>query len=274
MQDFNLLHLLFPECFPLILASSVCKSLQCLICALMQWGQRWPLTRLTCSVVWWEGRYTANKYCWHVWGVLTVDGPHWVCHSPRRCVLPRSALLSLQGALQGHCSNGPCISCTSQVYTAQVFGCSTRAQTQMCCAFCTLPRFKQPRQPDALWTHCPRWAICLIHLPSPHRLVSQMCCESRIPGVPCVSSWELISGCDNPHRLSTVKVLRKRRLATGTLLTVWCKMQSLGPRLQQPLVFRLWLSHVCFSASGEGGLSFGICSIPCSVSTPRVTIWR
>ena len=27
---------------------------------------------------------TVNKYLWGVWGVLTVDGPHWVCHSPRR----------------------------------------------------------------------------------------------------------------------------------------------------------------------------------------------
>ena len=42
--------------------------------------------------------------CGYVWGVLTVDGPHWVCHSPRQCVLSRSTLLSLQGALQGHCS--------------------------------------------------------------------------------------------------------------------------------------------------------------------------
>ena len=34
---------------------------------------------LTCSVVLWGGRNTANKYYWHVWGVLTVFQPHWVC---------------------------------------------------------------------------------------------------------------------------------------------------------------------------------------------------
>ena len=27
----------------------------------------------------WGGRNTANKYHWHVWGVVTVSRPHWVC---------------------------------------------------------------------------------------------------------------------------------------------------------------------------------------------------
>ena len=35
--------------------------------------------RLTCSVVLWGGRNTANKYHWRVWGVLPVSWPHWVC---------------------------------------------------------------------------------------------------------------------------------------------------------------------------------------------------
>ena len=38
-----------------------------------------------------------------VCGELPVDGQHWVSHSPRWHVLPRSTLLRLQGALQGHC---------------------------------------------------------------------------------------------------------------------------------------------------------------------------
>ena len=56
-------------------------------------------------------------------------------------------------------------------------------------------------------------------------------------------------------------------------------MSSLGPRLQQPLAFWLWLSLACLSASGEGGpyvaaglLSLGICAILCSVSVPGVPI--
>ena len=134
MQGFNLLHLLLPECFPLILASSVCKSLQCLISALMQCSKGDHLFRLTCSVVWWGQRYTANKYCWHVWGVLTVDGPHWVCHSPRQHVLPRSTLLRLQPALQGH---------------------------------------------------CPKWTLCLVHLPALSCSGSQVLCKDTDPDGLC-----------------------------------------------------------------------------------------
>ena len=100
------MHLSLPERFPplFILASSVCKSLQYLTSALTQGGEGGHLLRLTCSVVLWGGRDTANKYCWHVCGVLAVYGPHWVCpRSRQRYVLPGSTLLSLQGALQGHC---------------------------------------------------------------------------------------------------------------------------------------------------------------------------
>ena len=66
--------------------SSFCKSLQCLISALTQGGKGGHLFRLTCSAVLWEGRNTANKYHWHVWGVLAVSWPQWVCsHSQGVC---------------------------------------------------------------------------------------------------------------------------------------------------------------------------------------------
>ena len=74
------MHLSLPKQFPLfILASSVCCSLQCLISVLTQGGEGGHLFRLTCSVLLWGQRDTANKYHWHVWGVLTVSWPHWVC---------------------------------------------------------------------------------------------------------------------------------------------------------------------------------------------------
>ena len=38
------------------------------------------------------------------------------------------------------------------------------------------------------------------------------------------------------------------------------KMLSLGPRLQQPLAFQLWLSHTCLSALGELGEEGPVCS--------------
>ena len=71
-----------------ILASSVCKSLQCLISALTQEGEGGHLIRLTCSVVLWGWMNTANKYHWHVWGMLTVSGPHRVCPSSRHMCFP------------------------------------------------------------------------------------------------------------------------------------------------------------------------------------------
>ena len=62
------------------------QPLPCLISALKQEGKGGHLFRLTCSVVLWEGRNTANKYHWHAWGVLTVSRPHWVCpHSLHVC---------------------------------------------------------------------------------------------------------------------------------------------------------------------------------------------
>ena len=59
-----------------ILDFPVCKSLQCLISTLTQGGGGGHFFRLTCSVVLWGGRNTANKYHWCV---LTVIQPHWVC---------------------------------------------------------------------------------------------------------------------------------------------------------------------------------------------------
>ena len=146
-----------------ILASFVSKSFQHLICTLTQGGQGSHLFRLTCSVVLWGRRDLANKYCWHVWGVLTVDGPHWVCHSPRQHVLPRSTLLRLQPALQGHCPkwtlclvhlpalscsgsqvlckgtdpSGLCISCLSRVQAARGTWCFPSTQSQVAVCLCT-----------------------------------------------------------------------------------------------------------------------------------------
>ena len=76
-------------------------------------GWRWSLiyTHLFSCVL---GREEPCKYHWHVWGVLTVNGPHWVCSSSR-CVLSGSTLFRMQGALQGTVQSGPWVSCTSQV---------------------------------------------------------------------------------------------------------------------------------------------------------------
>ena len=59
------------------------QLLQCLISALTQRGSGGNFFMLTCSVVLWGGKNTADRYHWHV---LSVSRPHWVCpHSQRVC---------------------------------------------------------------------------------------------------------------------------------------------------------------------------------------------
>ena len=142
-----------------ILASSVCWSLQCLISALTQGGGVGHFFRLICSFVHWRGRNTANKYHWHLWGVLTVSWPHWVCPcSWRVCfpslhcsgsrllcpelsevglglhALPRSKPLRFRfsDTPQRHRLDWACILCASQVRAAQVLGEHSRPQLGLC----------------------------------------------------------------------------------------------------------------------------------------------
>ena len=148
----------------------------------------------------WRGRDSANKHHWHVWDVLSADEAHWACHSPRRCALPRSTLLSLQGALQGHCPpwtlhfmhfpglshsgslvlrkgtdpDGLCVLCPSSIQAAQVTKCLVSALSQV--------------------------SHVSYHLPDPDHSVSWVCHKGTVTGVPFVSSGKLISGCDPPGR--------------------------------------------------------------------------
>ena len=124
-----------------ILVSSVCKSLQCLISSLTQGGKGGHIFRLTCSVVLWGGRNTANKPHWRVWGVFSVYGPHWfvpahhgMCFCGLHCsgskFLCRETVQSIA-----------CVSCTFQVWAAQVqiLGYCAWAQTWLGVRFVPFP---------------------------------------------------------------------------------------------------------------------------------------
>ena len=158
--------------FPLfILASSVCWSLQCRISALTQWGNGGHIFRLTCSIVMWGGRNTANKYYWCVWGVLAVFQPNWICptHSvytfmvytsqalgcsagelselgPGLRAVPRSKLLRFRflGTLQRCRLGWACVLCPSQVRAAQVTRClvSTVTPRWESPSYCPPPQFQ------------------------------------------------------------------------------------------------------------------------------------
>ena len=189
---------------------------------------------LTFSVVFWRGRDTANKYRWHVWGVLAVDGPHCVCHSPRRCVLPVSTLLRLQDALQGHTPKWALhfVHCPGQSHSG--LGCSARAQTQIGCGFCVFPRSKLLKK---LGEHTVAGGPCILCTSSVPATCFLGSLWGQNPRCPVCLLWEDDLRLWHSWHTWTVQDPRKTWLATGSLLTVWWKMQCLWPRLQQSLAF-------------------------------------
>ena len=130
-------------------------------------GEGGHLFRLTCSVVLWGGRDTANKYHLCVCGVFAVSGPHWVCPSSLWHVFPGSKLLRLQGALQGHCPKWA-------LHFMQFPGISHSGSLQR---------------------HRPRWAVCFVPFPGPSSSGNWVLDESTVPGGLCFYSppwsWSL-----------------------------------------------------------------------------------
>ena len=123
-------------------------------------------------------------------------------------VLSQSTLLRLQVALKGNCPKQllcymhfPCLSCS---------GLSSRVlhkehRLSLTCVLCP----SQVRTDQA--TRCLVSALSQVcgvpyHLPSPSRSVSWVSSRSAISGVPCVSSGELISGCDPPRRCQPSRI--------------------------------------------------------------------
>ena len=108
------MHLSVPKQFPLfILASSFCRSRQCLISTLTQGGEGGHLFRLICSIVLRGGRNTANKYHWRVWGVLAVSRPRWVCPHSRCVCFPSLHCSGSRLLCQGLSEAGPVLSALS-----------------------------------------------------------------------------------------------------------------------------------------------------------------
>ena len=136
------------------------------------------------SLVLWGRRNTSKKYHWHVWGVLTVYGPHWVCPRSQQHVLSHSTLLRLQRALQGTVHSGPCISRTSQVKAAQVqvLRYSARAQTQLGVHFVPFPGLSSSGdQVLGKRSHCDLSPPSLrIGSGCTTRAPSQLCCVSLL----------------------------------------------------------------------------------------------
>ena len=146
---------------------------------------------LTCAA---GGRNTANIHHWRVRGVLAVSGPHWACSQrvcfpvhtaqapgcsagelskagPGLCALPRSKPLRFRflGTPQRCRFSWACVLCLSQVQAAQVTRCLVSALS-------------------------PGGEMSPIASPVPAAWFPRC----TVSGVSCVSSGELICGCDPP----------------------------------------------------------------------------
>ena len=156
-----------------------------------------------------EGGGTLQTISLHVWEVFTVYGPYCVCPSSQWCVLSQSIMLRLQVALQGTClkqalgfMHFPGLSCIGSG-----FGYSTKERTDSAGhAFCAPLRSKQLRRPGAWKAHTPQVGGASYHLPGPSLSVSWVRSGSAVSGVPCVSSGELISGCNPPGRCQPSRI--------------------------------------------------------------------
>ena len=121
-------------------------------------GRGGLLFRLTCSVVLWGGRNTANKYHWRVWGVLTVSQQHCACPCSRCVSFPSLhcsgfRLLCRERALG--CMHFPGLSCSGS--GSQVLHKGTDSVGP---AFCALLLSEQLRRPGAWRAHSPKvWCI-------------------------------------------------------------------------------------------------------------------
>ena len=175
------------------------------------------------------GRITAN-----ITGVCGVLGPHWVCPAHGVCAflaytaqapgcsagdlskvgpglhaLLRSKPLRFRfsGTPRGHRLGWACVLCPSPVRAAQVTRCLARALSP--------------------------GAVRLIPSPVPAARFPVRQQERRLRRAAC-----LLWGADLWLRpswwMSTVQDPRKTWLATGSLLAVWKRMQSLGPSLPLP----------------------------------------
>ena len=200
---------MFPS-FLFILASTVCKFLQYLTSTLTQGGKGGHLFRLTCSIVLREGgtlqqiSLACVRSAHSVWATLGLP-------ALMACVLSWYTLLRLQVALEGNCLRWAWVVYTSQVYATQVhvLWYSTKAQTQLGLSFVPFPGLSSSSDKVLAEHTLPRWGCGSYHLPSPSCSVSWVCSGSAISGVLCVSSGELISGCDPPGGCQPSKIPRR-----------------------------------------------------------------
>ena len=175
-----------------ILASSACKSLQCLISTLTQGGRGTLQTNITgvCRECSQYMDHTGFAPAHDVCAFLVYTAQALGCCAgelskvgPGLRALPRSKPLRFRflGTPQRHRLGWACTLCPSQVRAAQATRCLARALS--------LGR-----------------GVHLITSPIPAAWFPGCCSGSAFSGVSCVSSVELISGCDPPGRCQPSRI--------------------------------------------------------------------
>ena len=155
----------------------------------------------------------------HLWGVLAVSGPHWVCPHSRRvseaCVLSWSTLLRLQVALPGNCLRWAlgCMHFPGLRRSGSGSQVLHQGTDSVGPAFCALLRYKQLRRPGARRVRSPQ-VQCILSPPRSQPRVSWVRGGNAVSGVSPLGSRSLAATL-------LANVNRKTWLATGSLLTVW-----------------------------------------------------
>ena len=122
------------------------------------------------------------------------------------CVLSQSTLLRLQVALQTNCLKRAlsCVHFPGQSHS----GSGSRVLSKGADSVGPVP-FPGPSSSgdQILGEHTLlRWSSESYHFPGPSHLISWVRSRSTVSGVPCVSSGELISGCDPPVGCQTSRI--------------------------------------------------------------------
>ena len=155
----------------------------------------------------WGGRNTANKYHWRV---FTVIQPQWVCPCSQHVCFP-----SL------HCSDsillcwelsdvGPGFHAhpRSKPLRFQFSGTSQRRRLGWACVLYPSPVRAAQVTRCLASAVAPSWGLCLIASPFPAARFSGCTTRRAFSGMPCVSSGELISGCDPPSGCQRSRIPR------------------------------------------------------------------
>ena len=157
--------------------------------------------RLTCLVVLWGGRNTASK-C--LQGVLVVSRPHRVCPRSQRVCFPCLHCLGSRLLCRELSEAGP------GLHAAQVraLGYSSKAQARLGLHFVPFPGPSSSGAQVLGKRSHPQVGCVSYCFPCPSRSVFWVYNGCVFLGVSCVSSGELISGCNPPNKCQQFRIPR------------------------------------------------------------------